>query len=57
VQGKELIGRSYEATRGRVREAAHRFASAVMKELTGINGFLIQRSFSSLALSKTKTYS
>ncbi|MER3445891.1 MAG: hypothetical protein C4291_03210 [Candidatus Dadabacteria bacterium] len=38
-QEKDILGRSYEATPGRVREAAHRFASAVMKELTGIDGF------------------
>ncbi len=57
VQGKELLGRSYEAPPGTLRWAAHKFASAVMKEITGIDGFLIQRSFSSPALSKTKTYS
>jgi TolB protein len=39
AQEKDLLGRSYEATPGKVREAAHRFASAVMKELTGIEGF------------------
>ncbi|MER3446727.1 MAG: hypothetical protein C4291_07755 [Candidatus Dadabacteria bacterium] len=39
AQEKELIGRSYEAPPGTVRWAAHRFASTVMKELTGIDGF------------------
>jgi TolB protein len=39
AQEKDILGRSYEATPGKVREAAHRFASAVMTELTGIEGF------------------
>jgi TolB protein len=39
VQERELLGRSYEVPPGTVRWAAHRFASAVMKELTGIDGF------------------
>jgi TolB protein len=39
VQERELLGRSYEAPPGAVRWAAHRFASAVMRELTGIDGF------------------
>jgi TolB protein len=43
VQEKELVGRSYEADPGRVRDAAHRFANAVMKELTGIDGFFTSK--------------
>jgi len=43
VGEKPLIGRSYETTPGRVREAAHRFAVIVMKELTGIDGFFTSR--------------
>src|SRR3972149_948731 len=43
VQERELLGRSYEANSGRVREAAHRFANAVMKELTGIDGFFTSK--------------
>ncbi len=43
VQEKELLGRSYEADPGRVRDAAHRFANAVMKELTGIDGFFTSK--------------
>lgn len=39
AQETDLLGRSYETTPGKVREAAHKFASAVMKELTGIDGF------------------
>jgi TolB protein len=39
VQERELLARSYESPSGTVRGAAHRFASAVMKELTGIDGF------------------
>ena len=38
-----LLGRTYEATSGKVREAAHRFADLVMKELTGIDGFFTSR--------------
>ncbi len=40
---KALFGRSYEATSGKVREAAHRFAGLVMKELTGIDGFFTSK--------------
>ncbi len=41
--GKPILGRSYEASSGRVREAAHRFANQVMKELTGIDGFFTSK--------------
>jgi TolB protein len=40
---KALVGRSYEATSGKVREAAHRFAGMVMKQLTGLDGFFTSR--------------
>ncbi len=40
---KALFGRSYEATSGKVREAAHRFADLVMKELTGLDGFFTSK--------------
>ncbi|HEY7535543.1 MAG TPA: Tol-Pal system beta propeller repeat protein TolB [Thermodesulfobacteriota bacterium] len=43
VREKELLGRSYEADPGRVRDAAHRFANAVMKELSGIDGFFTSK--------------
>src|SRR6201997_1067268 len=39
AQERDLLGRSYEATPGKGREAAPRFANAAMKELTGIDGF------------------
>ncbi|MGQ0793420.1 MAG: hypothetical protein ACT4NX_04945 [Deltaproteobacteria bacterium] len=39
VAEKFLVGRVYEATSDRVRDAAHKFANLVMKELTGIDGF------------------
>lgn len=38
-QEKVLVGRSYEVSRSRIKEAGHRFASLVMKELTGVDGF------------------
>jgi TolB protein len=38
-----LLARSYEASTGRVREAAHRFSDAVMKELTGLDGFFTSK--------------
>ncbi|MBI2486449.1 MAG: PD40 domain-containing protein [Deltaproteobacteria bacterium] len=40
---KALLGRSYEATSGKVREAAHRFAGLVMKQLTGLDGFFTSK--------------
>lgn len=43
AQEKALLGRSYEVSSGKVREAAHRFADLVMKELTGIDGFFTSR--------------
>lgn len=43
VQEKTLLGRYYETSSGRVRDAAHRFADAVMKELTGIEGFFTSK--------------
>lgn len=42
-QEEVLVGRSYEASESRVREAAHRFANMVMKELTGLNGFFTSK--------------
>jgi TolB protein len=38
-----LLARSYEASTGRVREAAHRFSDEVMKELTGLDGFFTSK--------------
>ncbi len=38
-----LLAKSYEASTGRVREAAHRFSDAVMKELTGLDGFFTSK--------------
>jgi Tol biopolymer transport system component len=32
---RPILGRSYEATPGKAREAAHRFADLVMKQITG----------------------
>jgi len=44
VAGEDrLLARSYEASSGRVREAAHRFSDSVMKELTGLDGFFTSR--------------
>lgn len=43
LQEKTILGRYYEASPGRVRDAAHRFADAVMKELTGIEGFFTSK--------------
>lgn len=43
LQGKTLLGRFYEAGSGRVREAAHRFADTIIKELTGIDGFFTSK--------------
>ena len=43
VGEKFLVGRSYESNSARVRDAAHRFANVVMKELTGIDGFFTSR--------------
>lgn len=42
-QEKALIGKTYTVSPGKVREAAHRFASEVMKELTGIDGFFTSK--------------
>ncbi len=39
VEEKPLVGRFYDASTNRVREAAHRFANLTLKELTGIEGF------------------
>jgi TolB protein len=38
-----LLAKSYEASTGRVRDAAHRFSDAVMKELTGLDGFFTSK--------------
>jgi len=43
VGEKPLVGRTYDATPGRVREAAHRFADLIMKQLTGIDGFFTSK--------------
>lgn len=40
---RPILGRSYEATPGKVREAAHRFADLVMKQITGNDGFFTSR--------------
>ncbi len=40
---RPILGRSYEATPGKVREAAHRFADQVMKQITGNDGFFTSR--------------
>lgn len=42
-QEKALIGKTYTVSPGKVREAAHRFADEVMKELTGIEGFFTSK--------------
>ena len=42
-QEKALIGKTYTVSPGKVREAAHRFADEVMKELTGIDGFFTSK--------------
>ena len=42
-QERPLGGRTYDASPGKIREAAHRFANIVMKELTGIDGFFTSR--------------
>ncbi|TDI90680.1 MAG: Tol-Pal system beta propeller repeat protein TolB [Candidatus Dadabacteria bacterium] len=36
---RPILGRSYVATPGRVREAAHKFADLAMKQITGKEGF------------------
>ncbi len=43
VGENRLLARSYEASSGRVREAAHRFSDLVMKELTGLDGFFTSK--------------
>jgi len=40
---RAILGRSYEATPGKVREAAHRFADLVMKQITGNQGFFTSK--------------
>ncbi|MFI5323599.1 MAG: hypothetical protein ACHQ6U_08735 [Thermodesulfobacteriota bacterium] len=40
---RPILGRSYEATPGKVREAAHRFADQVMKQITGNDGFFTSK--------------
>ena len=40
---RPILGRSYEATSGKVREAAHRFADQVMKQITGNDGFFTSK--------------
>jgi TolB protein len=40
---RPILGRSYEATPGKVREAAHRFADLVMKQVTGYDGFFTSK--------------
>jgi TolB protein len=40
---RPIIGRSYEATPGKVREAAHRFADLIMKQITGNDGFFTSK--------------
>ena len=40
---RAILGRSYEATPGKVREAAHRFADLVMKQITGKEGFFTSK--------------
>lgn len=42
-QEKAILGRSYEASPGKVREAAHRFADLVMKQITGKDGFFTSK--------------
>ena len=42
-QERALGGRTYTASAGKVREAAHRFANIIMKELTGIDGFFTSK--------------
>ena len=42
-QERALGGRTYDASPGKVREAAHRFANIIMKELTGIDGFFTSK--------------
>ncbi len=38
-----IVGKTYTASPGRVREAAHRFANEVMKNLTGVDGFFTSK--------------
>ena len=42
-QEKALLGKTYTVSPGKVREAAHRFADEVMKDLTGIEGFFTSK--------------
>ena len=42
-QEKAVGGRTYEASSGKIREAAHRFSNIIMKELTGIDGFFTSK--------------
>ena len=40
---RPILGRTYVATPGKVREAAHKFADLAMKQITGKNGFFTSR--------------
>jgi len=42
-QERALDGRTYSASPGKIREAAHRFSNIIMKELTGIDGFFTSK--------------
>ena len=42
-QERPLGGRTYDASPGKIREAAHRFSNIIMKQLTGIDGFFTSR--------------
>ena len=42
-QERPLGDRTYDASPGKIREAAHRFSNIVMKQLTGIDGFFTSR--------------
>ena len=42
-QERVLGGRTYTASPGKIREAAHRFTNIIMKELTGIDGFFTSK--------------
>lgn len=40
---RPILGRTYIATPGKVREAAHKFADLAMKQITGKNGFFTSK--------------
>ncbi len=42
-EGRPVLGRSYDSSPGRVREAAHRFAGLVMEGVTGKKGFFTSK--------------